>query len=783
MRKVTYILALLVVFALNVTAQRQDSFTKVKEFSIDDGLTQNRFQELVEDSHGYIWISSWNGLIRYDGYTFETFYISSSHHSSNKIWRIRLSENGMIYCQTSNGVIYEFNPRKCRFTGRKSLTMIGWPNGKVFSRMKSIDIPKEISSAIPEVRSCYMDRKGEVWFITPHSLGKTYTSKKILTDLDDAMGANIRAMMVDKNGRLWVGSKDSTLRVAGKYVKPDGSYSDSKVKFANAAIYCMYSDPKGRILIGTKGDGLFVLTPSSSYHGEKSQGRNPLHIKHFVHNKANEKSISLNEIYCIVENGEEYYIGTWGGGITRFDGKFFRGIEGYPSGNALKVRAMIRLGNGTIVAGTSDGLIMLKGNKLWHSMKGRDVMSLEEKGSSLYAAVYGLGICELSTNKLPTRDEEIKEYRITRHKQASLICTSILLDDNIWIFSEDCLAKFSLRTHQYSIYDEHHFGSLRYFSEAKPIIYRNKVVAGTERGLVAFGNSHETINKQPIFISAIQYMTEEFCHPLGDVDTIMIHPNQRSFTLFLTTLDFCNAKSTDYSYLLEGFDGHWNYSINNTVGFSNLPPGNYRLHLRASNGNGVYGMWERVVNIRVLPTFTETTAFHLLISLLVIGIIIGSVYTFIYIRRLHRKQKELEEYVRSLVSSTRHDGQANVLDVVSSIPQMSASDKEFLDRFANLFKENMSNEDIRIEDYAKEMGMSHSVFYRRMKSLVGTSPVDFIRKLRIQYAVKLFDEGETRVAEVSYRAGFNNPRYFSKCFHDEVNLTPSEYIQNLKSKI
>ena len=783
MRKVTYVLALLVAFSLNVTAQRQDSFTKVKEFSIDDGLTQNRFHELVEDRHGYIWISSWNGLIRYDGYTFETFYISSSHHSSNKIWRIRLSENGMIYCQTSNGVIYEFNPRKCRFTGRKSLTMIGWPNGKVFSRMKSIDIPKEISSAIPEVRSCYMDRKGEVWFITPHSLGKTYTSKKILTDLDDAMGANIRAMMVDKNGRLWVGSKDSTLYVAGKYVKPDGSYSDSKVKFANAAIYCMYSDSKGRILLGTKGDGLFILTPTSLFNGGRGQEKSLFRIQHFVHHVTNAKSISSKEIYSIVENRDGYYVGTWGGGILRFNKKAFHSIDGYPSGNAMKVRTMVKLDNGTIFAGTSDGLIMLKGKQLWHLMKGCDIMSLEVKGSSLYAAAYGLGICELSIDKLPARDEEIKEYRISRHKQASLICTSTLLNDNIWIFSEACLAKFSLTTHQYNIYDEHHFGRLVYFSEAKPVMYRNKIVAGTERGSIALGSSPEMLKERPIYISAIQYMNEEFSHPLGDIDTITIQPDQRSFKLFLTTLDYRDAKRTDYSYMIEGFDDHWNYSINNnTVGYSNLPPGNYKLHLRASNRSGVYGKGERIVTIRVIPTFTETTTFHLLVSLLVIAIIAGFTYTYVYIKRLHKRQKKLEEYVRSLVSK-REDGQAIVSVDTTQPPQMNASDKEFLDRFATLFKEHISNEDMRIEDYAKEMGMSYSVFYRRMKGLVGTSPVDFIRKLRIQYAMKLFDEGETRVSEVSYRVGFNNPRYFSKCFHDEVNLTPSEYIQKLKSNV
>ena len=66
--------------------------------------------------------------------------------------------------------------------------------------------------------------------------------------------------------------------------------------------------------------------------------------------------------------------------------------------------------------------------------------------------------------------------------------------------------------------------------------------------------------------------------------------------------------------------------------------------------------------------------------------------------------------------------------------------------------------------------LSRTIFYRKLKSIVGLTPVDFIREIRIKRAVQLIDSDEYNFSQVAYMTGFNDPKYFSKCFKKVINL-------------
>lgn len=74
------------------------------------------------------------------------------------------------------------------------------------------------------------------------------------------------------------------------------------------------------------------------------------------------------------------------------------------------------------------------------------------------------------------------------------------------------------------------------------------------------------------------------------------------------------------------------------------------------------------------------------------------------------------------------------------------------------------------------MGYSRSKFYRKVSTLIGCSPKEYIRKLRIERAAELLHSSETiTIAEVAYMTGFNTPQYFSTVFRAYYNMLPSEY--------
>lgn len=94
----------------------------------------------------------------------------------------------------------------------------------------------------------------------------------------------------------------------------------------------------------------------------------------------------------------------------------------------------------------------------------------------------------------------------------------------------------------------------------------------------------------------------------------------------------------------------------------------------------------------------------------------------------------------------------------------------------------MDNGDLTVEELALTLGMSRSVFFKKLKSLIGLSPVEFIKEVRMKRASQLIEEGGNNMAQIAYMIGFNDPHYFSKCFRQIFSMTPTEYKEMKQRK-
>lgn len=114
-------------------------------------------------------------------------------------------------------------------------------------------------------------------------------------------------------------------------------------------------------------------------------------------------------------------------------------------------------------------------------------------------------------------------------------------------------------------------------------------------------------------------------------------------------------------------------------------------------------------------------------------------------------------------------------------PELLPIDRQFVDKFRKVVEENIDNADIDIPFMSDKMCMSHSTLYRKVKGMMGISPNELIRKIKIQKACQLLREGEVSVSELPYAAGFTNPTYFRKVFKKETGVSPTEYLSSLRS--
>lgn len=106
-------------------------------------------------------------------------------------------------------------------------------------------------------------------------------------------------------------------------------------------------------------------------------------------------------------------------------------------------------------------------------------------------------------------------------------------------------------------------------------------------------------------------------------------------------------------------------------------------------------------------------------------------------------------------------------------------DNDFYRRFLEVFTARMGNADLNIETLAAEMGLGHSQFYRKIKALTNYSPVELMRRLRLEKARTLLTTTAQTVSEIAYGVGFSTPAYFTKCYRAAYGETPTELRERL----
>jgi signal transduction histidine kinase/ligand-binding sensor domain-containing protein/DNA-binding response OmpR family regulator len=107
-------------------------------------------------------------------------------------------------------------------------------------------------------------------------------------------------------------------------------------------------------------------------------------------------------------------------------------------------------------------------------------------------------------------------------------------------------------------------------------------------------------------------------------------------------------------------------------------------------------------------------------------------------------------------------------------------DEKFLKQALEIVEKNMDNPDFSVEDLSRDMYMNRVTLYRKILSLTGKTPIEFVRSIRLKRAAQLMEKSGLSVAEIAYEVGFNNPKNFSKFFKEEFKATPSQYIAHKK---
>jgi signal transduction histidine kinase/ligand-binding sensor domain-containing protein/DNA-binding response OmpR family regulator len=119
-------------------------------------------------------------------------------------------------------------------------------------------------------------------------------------------------------------------------------------------------------------------------------------------------------------------------------------------------------------------------------------------------------------------------------------------------------------------------------------------------------------------------------------------------------------------------------------------------------------------------------------------------------------------------------------DINISSMEYGSLDELFLKQAVIKVEEKLSDDTFDFDEFAVVMASSKSTLHRKLKSLTGLSPGEFIRNIRLKHAAQMLINNKGNISEIAFSVGFNDPKYFSRCFKSEFGLTPREYQESKK---
>lgn len=128
--------------------------------------------------------------------------------------------------------------------------------------------------------------------------------------------------------------------------------------------------------------------------------------------------------------------------------------------------------------------------------------------------------------------------------------------------------------------------------------------------------------------------------------------------------------------------------------------------------------------------------------------------------------------IRQLKEYYKHEG------ILPQSDHHSSSEDRFLLKAAQTVEQNLNSADFNAQEFAQQMGISRSGLYKKLQQLTEKSTTQFIRFIRLKHAEKLLKEGNLNISQTAFQVGFNDLKYFRKCFKKEFGVTPTEYLRN-----
>lgn len=122
------------------------------------------------------------------------------------------------------------------------------------------------------------------------------------------------------------------------------------------------------------------------------------------------------------------------------------------------------------------------------------------------------------------------------------------------------------------------------------------------------------------------------------------------------------------------------------------------------------------------------------------------------------------------------------IEINPSAITITSVDEQLIQKCLECMERNMDNPEYGVEELSRDLGMVRMSLYRKLQSITGHTPTDFVRSIRLKRAAQLLQSSQLPIVEIANRVGFSSPSYFSKCFKEMFGMLPKQYIEEQRKK-
>lgn len=697
------------------------SFTTYQPNSkLSGAMVGKSVNAIVEDKDGRLWLGNWSGgLNRFDKRTqrFTNFQQQQlpGLKNPNDIWTLAYHEDGTIWIGTYWNGLFNFDPRKNSFSAvpppdksnigvysilpvQEHTLLIGGNNGFYWFDTRNYKWERIKNLTNFAFGDSYEDQDGIIWINAMDGLWKIDRKqyKFSLTDLkfDNAevksianrdslllIGTNKGLFMLDyRSGKMTVFKENDQANsltsndISKLYFDTKGilwiltengfdSYDPQRKVFAHynhhSALGGLFNEDVFRDILEVDPGVYFLATDA----GLKIYNSHNHTFKHYYNKKDDKSSLSNNHVYCLLKDKKgDIWIGTYGGGLNRFDRRTGR----------FQVFRSAEHANGAISSNIIRGLYQDSRGNLW--------------------------ICTPDgLNKYIMKDQRFVVYS-KKDGFSNNVFRDITEDQkgNMWVTTESGISTFNPKTMTIRNFDEADgvYVSAVMFNDRK-----NIYLAGS-KGVIKFNPLAIHFNKiiPPVYFTDFQLFNKSVSpdingplkQNLNITRELTLEYEQSVFSFEFVGLNYRYPEKNQYAYKLIGFDEKWNYvGTQRKATYTNLNPGTYKLWIRASNNDGVWNNQGRLLVINIRPPWYWTWWAYLLYAAGACLVIYGYIvyrnkqedlkYKIKVANIEGEKEKELNEKKLSFFTNISHEFRTPLTLIINPIKELLYHDDKNVD--------------------------------------------------------------------------------------------------------